>query len=69
MLEVAAPDEPLSTRDTLELVAFQISPTELNSWRGRLNAAGITIEAATEYTLYLRDPDGRRVGLSSYRFE
>ena len=31
-----------------------------------LARAGVAVEAATEFTLYVRDPDGRRVGLSSY---
>jgi len=34
-----------------------------------LQAAGVRIEDRTAYTLYLRDPDGHRVGLSVYRFD
>ena len=32
----------------------------------RLASSGIAIEARTEFTLYFRDPDGRRIGLSHY---
>ena len=32
----------------------------------RLREAGVAIEDRTAFTLYVRDPDGRRVGLSSY---
>jgi glyoxylase I family protein len=41
----------------------------LHEWEERLQAAGVTIEDRTAYTLYLRDPDGHRVGLSVYRFD
>jgi catechol 2,3-dioxygenase-like lactoylglutathione lyase family enzyme len=41
----------------------------LHEWEERLQAAGVRIEDRTAYTLYLRDPDGHRVGLSVYRFD
>ena len=41
----------------------------LREWEERLNAAAVRIEDRTAYTLYLRDPDGHRVGLSVYRFD
>ena len=41
----------------------------LHEWEERLQAAGLRIEDRTAYTLYLRDPDGHRVGLSVYRFD
>ena len=47
-------------RENRELVAFAISPDEV----GRLK--GWPIEARTAFTLYVRDPDGRRIGLSAY---
>ena len=31
-------------------------------------AAGVRVEDRTEHTLYFRDPDGRRLGVSSYEF-
>ena len=42
---------------------------DLHSWEERLRAAGVRVDDRTAYTLYLRDPDGHRVGLSVYRFD
>lgn len=41
----------------------------LHEWEERLRAARVAVEDRTAYTLYLRDPDGHRVGLSVYRFD
>jgi len=41
----------------------------LHDWEERLRAARVAVEDRTAYTLYLRDPDGHRVGLSVYRFD
>jgi glyoxylase I family protein len=41
----------------------------LHEWEERLGAAGVAIVDRTAYTLYVRDPDGHRVGLSVYRFD
>jgi len=49
-----------------ELVAFAVAPDMRAIVEGRLAAAGLALEARTEFTLYVRDPDGRRIGLSSY---
>jgi catechol 2,3-dioxygenase-like lactoylglutathione lyase family enzyme len=42
---------------------------DLSAWEARLQEAGIAIDDRTAYTLYVRDPDGHRVGLSVYRFD
>jgi glyoxylase I family protein len=42
---------------------------DLAVWEARLRDAGVPVDDRTAYTLYLRDPDGHRVGLSVYRFE
>ena len=65
MLERAGPDDPPIPSRSRELVAFAISIDERVATRERLRAAGL-LEGETEHTLYFRDPDGRRVGLSSY---
>jgi catechol 2,3-dioxygenase-like lactoylglutathione lyase family enzyme len=39
---------------------------DLGSWEEKLALAGIPIEDRTEHTLFFRDPDGHRVGLSVY---
>lgn len=42
---------------------------DLASWEARLQEAGVPVDDRTAYTLYVRDPDGHRVGLSVYRFD
>ena|ERR1700722_19793107 len=67
MLELAADAEPQVHGDTKELVAFAVEAPDVDRWRRVLEANAIAIESETAYTLYFRDPDGRRVGLSHYR--
>lgn len=62
MLERAEPDEPAIASGSMELVAFGAS----GAMQERLAAAGVPIEDRTSYSLYFRDPDGRRLGISSY---
>lgn len=66
MLERIAPGEPPVPQGSMELVAFAASESERLALRDQLAIAGIAIEDATEHTVYFRDPDGRRVGISSY---
>ncbi len=66
MLEQREFNEPAVPGGTLELVAFAITPAEAPALLARLAAAQVTIEARTPSTVYFRDPDGRRVGLSAY---
>jgi glyoxylase I family protein len=66
MIERAGDAEPSVPAASMELVAFAID--DLPSWRRKLAEAGVVIEAETAHTLYVRDPDGRRVGLSTYAF-
>jgi catechol 2,3-dioxygenase-like lactoylglutathione lyase family enzyme len=61
MLERAGADEPEVPAGTRDLVAFAVDDKE--TWRAR-----VAVEAETEHTLYFRDPDGRRVAVSSYAF-
>jgi catechol 2,3-dioxygenase-like lactoylglutathione lyase family enzyme len=67
MIEQSAPDEPPLAAGSLELVAFRVAPAERLALRERLVAAGL-LETETAHTLYFRDPDGRRLGASSYAF-
>lgn len=62
MLEKRDDGEPAVPTGSKELVAFAVSKNVID----RLEAARVTVEARTAYTLYVRDPDGRRIGLSSY---
>lgn len=66
MLERAAHGEATVSAGTNDLVSFAVD--DLAAWRDSLGEAGIAIEAKTDHTLYFRDPDGRRVGVSTYRF-
>jgi catechol 2,3-dioxygenase-like lactoylglutathione lyase family enzyme len=65
MIEHAQEDEPAPDPRSLELLAFRSSLAERAGLRDRLLVEGM-LEAETEHTLYFRDPDGRRVALSSY---
>jgi glyoxylase I family protein len=69
MLERAEEDEPGVPVGTMEMVAFAITKAERAEYTYRLAAAGIAVESETPYTVYVRDPDGRRVGLSHYPAE
>jgi hypothetical protein len=68
MIEPASPGERVvwPGEATEELVAFAILPGERAAARARLARHDVAIEAETPFTLYFRDPDGRRVGLSHY---
>lgn len=46
------------------LVAFAVE--NLAEWEDRLARAGIAVVDRTAHTLYIRDPDGHRVGLSNH---
>lgn len=50
----------------LFLLAVRIEAAEHPAWRARLAAHGVDVVHQTEATLYVRDPEGNRVGLSSY---
>lgn len=69
MLERSAPGEASVPTGTMDLLAFQLTSTEsLEQALLRLEAQSIALEARTEFTLYFRDPDGRRNALSAYAF-
>lgn len=59
MIERAEPGEPPVPPGCRELLAFAVDDKE--PWRAR-----VAVEAETAHTLYFRDPDGRRVAVSSY---
>jgi glyoxylase I family protein len=66
MLERAEESEPEVAQGSKDLVAFGIEAEDIDRWRRVLEANAIPIEAETAFTLYFRDPDGRRIGLSHY---
>ena len=66
MLEQAEDGEPDVMPESKELVAFGIEPQDMERWRRVLEVNAIPIEEETGFTIYFRDPDGRRIGLSHY---
>ena len=66
MLERRDAVEPAIDASTRELICFAIDAREHASFGERLTAGGVAVDDRTAYTLYFRDPDGRRIGLSSY---
>src|SRR3954470_18148409 len=68
MVESASAEEPSIPLESLELVAFRVSVEHRSALRARL-VVERRLEGETTHTLYFRDPDGRRVGVSSYAFD
>lgn len=44
-----------------------LSVEDVDAWEPRLRSAGVEIDGRSAHTLYFRDPDGHRVGLSDHR--
>lgn len=65
MCEQREASEPEVNPLSLELLAFSVDEGELDALRAKM----APIEAETPFTVYARDPDGRRVAVSCYRFE
>ena len=50
----------------LHLLALKIHRSERSAWLDKLAAANCPVYQETDYTLYVRDPEGNRVGLSHW---
>ncbi len=64
-----APAAPASFRNDVPgwfLVAFRISATDRERVRTELARAQVPVEHETQWTLYVRDPEGNRVALSHH---
>lgn len=66
MVEQAEGDEPAISSESLELFAFAGTSEAREALVARLPGLGVALDGETEHTVYLRDPDGRRVALSSH---
>lgn len=66
MLERAAPDEPAIPPGSMDFLALRTDATGRAGFERRCAAAGVSLEARTAHTSYVRDPDGRRVGVSTH---
>lgn len=66
MVERAAPGEPAVPPGSMEFFALRVTPAERDAFVERCAAAGVAVEQRTAFTVYVRDPDGRRVGVSCF---
>jgi catechol 2,3-dioxygenase-like lactoylglutathione lyase family enzyme len=64
--ETAREDAARAQRPGLHLIALRIERAARGEWERRLAAAGFPVESRTSFTLYVRDPEGNRVGLSHW---
>jgi glyoxylase I family protein len=55
-----------SGRGGLHLLALRIAPGERARWEARLGDLGVPIVHRTRWTIYVRDPEGNRIGLSHH---
>ena len=66
MIERASAGEPTVPRGSLEFIALRVTAAERDAFVRRCERLGVAIEQRTEWTVYVRDPDGRRVGVSCF---
>ncbi len=66
MLERASPEEPQVPPGSMEIVVFAMASAERASFVEKLGARGVAVEGETAFSIYFRDPDGRRLGLSHF---
>ncbi len=64
MIEARVDGEPSSDTRDQQLLCWMAS--DLSEVEQRLDAQGVAIEGRTAHTLYFRDPEGRRLGLSTH---
>ncbi len=57
--------KPASTPG-IHLLALDIARADREAWIGRLARAGHPVYRQTDFTLYVRDPEGNRIGLSHW---
>jgi glyoxylase I family protein len=50
----------------IHLVALHIARGEREAWIAKLARAGYSVYQQTDYTIYVRDPEGNRIGLSHW---
>jgi len=53
----------------LHLLALRITAAERAGWEQKLAALGVEIVHRTRWSLYVRDPEGNRIGLSHFPHE
>ena len=50
----------------LHLLALRIAPSERAAWEARFESRGVSVVHRTRWTIYVRDPEGNRIGLSHH---
>lgn len=50
----------------LHLLALRIDAGDRGAWQDRFAQAGVAVYHHTAFTIYVRDPEGNRIGLSHY---
>ena len=59
--------EPLAAEGPgLHLLALRIERAERQRWIDRLASAGVALYRQTAFTIYCKDPEGNRIGLSHW---
>ena len=66
MIERADPAEPRIPPGTMEFWALRVDAAGRDAFVERCARAGVLVEHRTAFTVYVRDPDGRRVGVSCF---
>lgn len=65
MIEARADGEPGVPPGSMELVALRVSVEQKDAVARRARERGC-YDGETAFTVYFRDPDGRRIGVSTY---
>ena len=65
MVERRAAGEPAIPAGSMDLIAFRVSDERKSEIRAAVRARGC-YDGETAHTVYFRDPDGRRVGVSTH---
>lgn len=66
MIERADAAEPAVPAGSMEFFALRVSPEGRDAFVARCARDGVPVEHRTAFTVYVRDPDGRRVGVSCF---
>lgn len=68
MIEARGTEEPSPPASSMDLVALRVDDDDKAEVRRRAVAAGC-FDGETAFTVYLRDPEGRRIGVSTFDFD
>ncbi len=66
MIERRGEGEPAIPAASHELIALRVDRAGRDAFRARCREQHVAIEHETEHTTYVRDPEGRRVAVSTH---